>query len=210
MLQTHSSITVSLRRTPPPNLGVPLPISPGPIATAPKITTAIPNKIPHQSKPVGAVVTKSTSGKIYQPKGLEFVTISDVPIELLVGVAECFKSVSLVCRICFFESDFKVLIKKVEVNSVFVCPNGHSPWKQIKVIRSCSICVSPSEWIPIPPLPKHMKVSKTPFVICKKEEHHTCYAMSKGTNPWFPHTVEEMVIWTVERERGQFVSVVLN
>ena len=200
----YVSITVAVR-TPPPNLGAPLPISPGPIATAPRISVTsatISNKIVPQNKPVATNVTKSTSGKMYQPKGLEFVTISDIPIELVVGVAECFKSVTFVCRVCYFESDCKILIKKVEVDSVFVCPNGHSPWKQIKVIRSCSICVSPSEWIPIPPLPKHMKQSKTPFVICKKEDHHTCYAMSKGTNSWFPHTVEEMVIWTVERDTG--------
>lgn len=111
------------------------------------------------------------------------------------------------CRVCFFDSGCKDLIQKVEVGQSVSCPYGHNPWKEIKVIPRCSLCVSPSEWIPVPPLPKHMKQSKSPFFMCKKDEHSTCYAMSKGTNPWFPHTVEEMVIWTVERETGWYLSM---
>jgi len=72
------------------------------------------------------------------------------------------------------------------------------------VIPKCQLCANTFDWVPVPPLPKHMKQKpKNPFVVCKKQDHSACYTMSKGTDPWFPHSVEEMVIWTVERETGK-------
>lgn len=136
-----------------------------------------------------------TNGQLYHPERQAFATISSIPIELLVSVAEAYKSIKLVCRVCFFESNGENLTQGV-------CKKGHSSLKPINVIQSSPLCVGPSKWISIPPLPKHMKLSKAPFMICRKDDHHTCYAMSKGADPWFPHTVEEMVIWTVERETG--------
>lgn len=119
------------------------------------------------------------------------------------AVAECFHNRLFVCRICFFESNCSKLVSKIETKQAIMCENNHTPWKQIKVVPRCKLCITPADHAPIPPLPKHMKNSNIPFAVCKKAEHQTCYAMSRGTNPWFPHTVEELVIWTVERERGK-------
>ena len=33
-------------------------------------------------------------------------------------------------------------------------------------------------------------------------DHSVCFDKTRDNNPWFPHTIEEMVIWTVERERS--------
>lgn len=34
-------------------------------------------------------------------------------------------------------------------------------------------------------------------------DHRACFEKTRENNPWFPHAVEEMVIWTVERETGK-------
>ena len=38
--------------------------------------------------------------------------------------------------------------------------------------------------------------------MCRLDAHEICFVKTRETNPWFPHTVEETVIWTVERETG--------
>ena len=152
-----------------------------------------------------SLISAKPKGKkqLYDPKNTEFVRIKDIPTDLLIAVAECFHDRLFVCRICFFESNCSKLVSKIETKQAIMCENNHTPWKQIKVIPRCKLCITPADHAPIPPLPKHMKNSNIPFAVCKKAEHQTCYAMSRGTNPWFPHTVEELVIWTVEREKGK-------
>jgi hypothetical protein len=157
------------------------------------------------SKSFTTLTSAKSKGKkqLYDPKNTEFVRIKDIPPDLLIAVAECFHNRLFVCRICFFESNCSKLVSKIETKQVIMCENNHTPWKQIKVVPRCKLCITPADHAPIPPLPKHMKNSNIPFAVCKKAEHQTCYAMSRGTNPWFPHTVEELVIWTVEREKGK-------
>lgn len=161
------------------------------------------------SKSFSTSAEPKTKKQLYDPKTTEFVSIKDIPADLLVAVAECFHNRLFVCRICFFESNCSKLVSKIETKQAIMCENGHTPWKQIKVVPHCKLCITPANHAPIPPLPKHMKNSNIPFAVCKKAEHQTCYAMSRGTNPWFPHTVEELVIWTVEREKGT-VSKILS
>lgn len=167
------------------------------------------------NRPWGSYKSDVNGEKLYDPKKTEFVSIKDIPVDLLSAVAECFHNRLFVCRICFFESLCSKLVSKIQTKQAIMCELGHTPWKQIKVVPRCKLCITPSEHAPIPPLPKHMKNSNIPFAVCKKTEHQTCYAMSRGTNPWFPHTVEELVIWTVERDRGttdvhvQYISCVI-
>lgn len=157
---------------------------------------------PSVSSLASSYITNIMGKPLYDPKKTEFVSIKDIPVDLLCAVAECFHNRLFVCRICFFESHCSKLVSKIETKQAIMCENGHTPWKQIKVVPHCKLCITPADHAPIPPLPKHMKNSNIPFAVCKKNEHQTCYAMSRGTNPWFPHTVEELVIWTVEREKG--------
>ena len=135
---------------------------------------------------------------------MSFLVIKDIPLDLLVSVAECYRDMQLVCRICFFESKGTALVTmKEKTEKTTRCNCDHVPWRPIKVIPRSPLCASATKYIPLPPLPNHMKQSSTPFVACKKNDHKSCYVMSIGTNPWFPHTVEELVIWTVERETGE-------
>lgn len=42
--------------------------------------------------------------------------------------------------------------------------------------------------------------------VCSMADHQVCFEKTRENNPWFPHTVEEMVIWTVERETGKWMN----
>ena len=174
-------------------------------SSVPKPAATITTSAEQPASKSFTTLTSESKGKkqLYDPKNTEFVSIKDIPTDLLAAVAECFHDRLFVCRICFFESNCSKLVSKIETKQAIMCENGHTPWKQIKVVPRCKLCITPADHAPIPPLPKHMKNSNIPFAVCKKAEHQTCYAMSRGTNPWFPHTVEELVIWTVEREKGK-------
>ena len=39
--------------------------------------------------------------------------------------------------------------------------------------------------------------------MCKYHNHNDCYQKTREIDPWFPHSLEEIVIWTVERETGE-------
>ena len=137
----------------------------------------------------------------YNAKSAMFENIVDIPQDLLGAVALCFQHHRIVCRMCFFNSSCRILTSKGAAKSG-ACEEGHQ-WRPLIIMPACRLCINfnSNPYVPVLPIPKHMKSATSPFVICKKGDHKTCYYMSKTTNPWFPHTVEELVIWTVERER---------
>ena len=140
----------------------------------------------------------------YNAKNVAFQCIKDIPLELLTAVALCFKFHKVVCRQCFFSSGCRQLTTTKKSNT---CTDGHQ-WRPLIIMPGCQLCsnFNHSTHIPVLPIPKHMKSVTSPFCICnKKGDHQQCYLMSKSTNPWFPHTVEELVIWTVERERCAYM-----
>ena len=204
---TTTTTTTNISRATSTSAHIPK-LSPAPAATA---AVKSPSK-PVNTREVSPSVTKKqpmAKTKKYNPKDVEFKDIKDIPHDLLCSVAECFDQLQLVCRICFFESNCVLLVKKNKKTTG--CDKDHIPWKPIRVIPKSPLCMHMSSIhynrIPIPPLPKHMRQTSTPFVVCKKNNHSSCFAMSRGTNPWFPHTAEELVIWTVERETGRSALV---
>ena len=67
-----------------------------------------------------------------------------------------------------------------------------------------------STMIAIPPWPTS-KPNDLPFESCakpkdKSNDHKRCLIMSRNSAVWYAHTVEELVIWTVEREHGIFFA----
>ena len=182
--------------------------------------TISPDQLPHPPStnvhsgtginPAATAVTAPNSSPASQPQNVEpkysasnatYENIHDIPLDLLNAVAFCFQYHKIVCRACFFNSGCRVTTCKKSEKGSF-CSEGH-PWRPLIVMPGCRLCsnYNPSVHIPVLPIPKHMKSVTSQFLICRKTDHKTCYYMSKNTNPWFPHTVEELVIWTVERER---------
>ena len=56
----------------------------------------------------------------------------------------------------------------------------------------------------IPPPPKMLMTPGTqhkPFQYCRNVDHMLCYDRAKES--WYAHSIEEIVIWTVERYWGE-------
>ena len=144
---------------------------------------------------------------IYDPSSITFGSISNIPKKLLSSVAKCYHSRLNTCRVCFYDSldgkkfNSSPTLSSQEENSN-MCERGHY-WRPIRVIPKCGMCESYGSYIAIPSLPSHMRQLKSPFKSCTNPSHGFCFDRSREVNPWFPHTIEEMVIWTVERELGK-------
>ena len=138
-----------------------------------------------------------------------FPKVSFIEQLLLDDVIQCYKKRQVVCRNCFYKS-FK-LCKSLSDKGK--CTQCHQEYKKLLVIPKSSMTVNhyKSEMIAIPPWPKS-KPNKLPFESCTKpnkvsRNHKDCLIMSRNSAVWFAHTVEELVIWTVEREYGKHMQL---
>ena len=129
-----------------------------------------------------------------------FKSIQEIPSSLPSSVAKLFKTLKLVCLVCFFQSNWILLIGRKGTG----CMKNHTPRKPVRVIHRSPLCISGTEFIPTMPLPNHTMISDSPFKLCRQKDHMICYSMSTGPNPKFPHTIEELVIWTMEREYDEW------
>jgi hypothetical protein len=144
----------------------------------------------------------------YNAKNVGYEYIDVIPGDLLAAVALCYQSLQVACRQCFLTGgSCQVTTAKRKSSSSSsssdTCSEGHA-WRPLTVIPGCRLCThgrnNPGYHVPVLPVPRHMKGSPAQFCICKKNNHGQCYKLT--TNPWFPHSVEELVIWTIERERS--------
>ena len=138
-------------------------------------------------------------------KNVGYEYVEDIPSDLLAGVALAYHSQRIACRQCFFTGSRVITTTKRKSSDT--CIEGH-PWRPLTIIPGCRLCYHPrgstANHIPVLPVPRHMKDRRpAQFCVCKKSDHTHCY--KQNTTPWFPHSVEELVIWTVEREKGECI-----
>ena len=146
---------------------------------------------------------RQAPSKIYFPENVLFANAKSIPRDLLADVARCYSKRRTVCRQCYFDKGRGQILSDRSPTVPHVCAVGVHAWKPLCVIPRSEMCAGPSDWVAIFPSPTHMKEVNTAFAMCnKKDGHRSCLEMARTENPWFPHTVEEMVIWTIERERG--------
>ena len=138
-----------------------------------------------------------------------FPKVSFIEQPLLEDVIRCYKERQTVCRNCFY-NDLKL---SRGFNAKGQCTRCQWEFKKLLVIPKSPLTVNyyKSEMIAIPPWPKS-KPNELPFESCakptdKSQEHRRCLVMSRNSAVWYAHTVEELVIWTVEREYGGFSCV---
>ena len=134
-----------------------------------------------------------------------FPKVSFIEQPLLEDVIRCYKERQTVCRNCFY-NDLKL---SRGFNAKGQCTRCQWEFKKLLVIPKSPMTVNfyKSEMIAIPPWPKS-KPNELPFESCakptdKSQEHKRCLVMSRNSAVWYAHTVEELVIWTVEREYGK-------
>ena len=145
---------------------------------------------------------------VYNLKEMLFPKVSYIEMPLLEDVIRCYKERQTVCRNCFcndlklsrgYDADGKCTRCQWEFKKLFVIPKSPLTVNYYK-----------SEMIAIPPWPKS-KPNELPFESCakptsKSQEHRRCLIMSRNSAVWYAHTVEELVIWTVEREYGKLIN----
>ena len=145
----------------------------------------------------------------YSSKNTCFEYVVDIPLDLMGAVALCYQYHKTVCRQCFFTSGGRQVTTARKRQSD-TCSEGHS-WKTLVIIPGCRLCsnTTHSIHVPILPLPRHVKENSVPFCVCRKSDHQQCFVACLTSDPTHPHSVEELVVWTVERERCE-LSILLH
>ena len=78
------------------------------------------------------------------------------------------------------------------------------------MVPSCPLCESYfGEYVAIPPYPRGGPSNKV-FEYCQKKDHYRCFKVYYEQGFWYTHSVEEAVIWTVERELGEGLWLVVH
>ena len=81
----------------------------------------------------------------------------------------------------------------------------------ITVIPASDLCETScyGKFVAIPPTPNHID-NISAFKFCKRykngPEHKKCLLLTRRGNAWYPHSIEEMVIWTIEYKQGKLNS----
>ena len=141
-----------------------------------------------------------------------FPKVSFIDQILLDDVIRCYKDRQTVCRNCYY-NDLKL---SRGFNAKGQCTRCQWEFKNLLVMPKSPLTVNyyKSDMIAIPPWPKS-KPNDLPFESCakptdKSQEHKRCLVMSRNSAVWYAHTVEELVIWTVEREYGEKIYCYLT
>ena len=148
------------------------------------------NSIPHNSMPHNSIphisilhipylifpylISHSLESPKYAPDKCLYTSISSIPNDLLFSISKSYESRLTVCRTCFFESlsgrgyhsspQPVVTLKAEGGKTNHTCERGHV-WRGLRVIPSSPLCQSYADYIAIPPVPKHMQTSKSPFKV---------------------------------------------
>ena len=155
------------------------------------------------------VVHVFAGGKFLLSK-TKFTSVEKIPQHLLESVATCYSQRVQACQWCFLTrlpSTLKQL-QSISVGARSVCKKCLRNNGTITVMPASDLCeTSPyGKFVAILPTPKHTDKIRA-FLYCKKygsvSEHRKCLLLTRKGNAWFPHSIEEMVIWTIEYKQGE-------
>ena len=147
----------------------------------------------------------ATSGPLFfEPSKTHIKDISEIHPLLLQDVVNCYKKYKYVCRICFIRYNRQEIV--VGGKPCKRCKNTAT----VRIMPASKLCKNFRELriLAIPPPPKVLMAPTNrhkPFLYCRNSDHLLCYDRAKES--WYGHSVEELVVWTVERYYGQFIRV---
>ena len=138
----------------------------------------------------------------YHPNKVIFKNTASISSDLLRDVAISYEDRKEYCKWCFYHHA-KVSTPIVVAGGGNICSSCRSSWESVIVIKSNDQCWNFGDFnlLPIAPWPRS-KPHATPFEYCQKEDHHRCFKVYSVDEFWYAHSVEELVIWTVERDYG--------
>ena len=147
----------------------------------------------------------------YSLKRTKFTSVDEIPVHLLESISTCYSQKIQACYWCFLtnlpSTRQQLLSMSVASGVCRKCLRQRTKDELITVIPASNLC-EPSaygKFVGIPPTPKHTD-KITSFKYCTKHErtadHTKCLRLMRRSNACYPHSVEEMVIWTKEYKQG--------
>ena len=153
-----------------------------------------------------------TGGKFLLSK-TRFASVEQIPQHLLESVSTCYSQRKRACKRCFLThlpSTWEQL-HSMTVATTDICRRCHRNNGAITVIPASDLCETSCygnfNFVAIPPTPDHTD-NISSFKCCNKykngSEHKKCLQLTMRGNAWYPHSIEEMVIWTIEHKEGSY------
>jgi hypothetical protein len=144
----------------------------------------------------------------FRPELTVFHQSSKILPELLQDVIRNYKKGKRICKGCYYR---RKIVSEVDGEGRWKCgycdQRGDSVW----LMPASGMCENFGRLaeVPIPPAPH--KHNNKPYSFCAKQDHFKCFDRSAYSDIWFAHTIEELVIWTVEREyKCSFNTYIMN
>ena len=144
----------------------------------------------------------------FDPKKSCLRSVSSINAKLLQDVVACYKQVKRVCRTCYYLHRKQELLDPSKPRCKSCNKN-----EVIRLIPSSKMCQNEFNlsMIPVPPAPvSFMSQPNKPFEYCKKDGHPHCFEKAASNEVWYSHSLEELVIWTVERHYGESIHVLYS
>ena len=159
-----------------------------------------------------------TGGKKFLLNKTRFKSVEQIPQHLLESISTRYSQRIQACKWCFLThlpSTHKQLQSMTVGTGSSICRKCLRYNGTITVIPAASDLCETScygNFVAIPPTPTHTDNIKV-FKYCNKYEevfeHKRCLQLTKRGNAWYPHSIEEMVIWTIEYKQGKKIQCAL-
>ena len=142
-----------------------------------------------------------------------FTSAEQIPQYLLESVIKCYSQRVQACRWCFLTHLSSTLkqLQSLSVTSTSICKKCLRDNGTVTVMPASDLCETSAygKFVAIPPTP--IKESNIPaFYYCPKFKelyrHKRCLLLTRKEDAWFPHSIEEMVIWTIEYKQGKLAT----
>ena len=145
-----------------------------------------------------------TGGK-YSLGKTKFTSVKQIPQNLLESVSTCYSQRIQACKWCYltYLPSTCNLLQSMSVTATNVCKKCLRNNGSIIVIPASNLCETScyGKFVAIPPTPTKDNIKA--FQLCNKFEHRKCLLLTRRDNAWYPHSIEEMVIWTIEYKGGK-------
>ena len=134
-----------------------------------------------------------------------FHSSSKINAKLLADVVSCYQQGQRVCKFCYYRRQQAQLITYSSGRAY--CKKCTQNCETVWLMPASRMCENfgNMQKVPIPAAPRWIYCSPNkPFGMCQRRDHYDCFKIAATTEIWYAHTIEELVVWTIEREYGEW------
>ena len=135
----------------------------------------------------------------FDPEKTVFKDVSKINPHLLQDIVNSYKKSQTVCKFCFFRNR-----RQEKLGANCYCKQCKRVNPTVIVMPSSKLCKNFANMkvVPVSKPPKVLMSGSNrqkPFQYCQRTNHVPCLEKSATDDVWFAHSIEELVVWTVER-----------